>query len=397
MMWPGDPLAAVTHPNPYPYYADLVATRPLFRDEALGLWVASSADAVGAVLISDVCRVRPAAEPVPSALLGSPAADVFRYLVRMNDGRDHLAFKRAISGALASVDLLQVDSLSRTWARLLMEQMRPVDNPARLLDFAFDLPVYVVGSLLGLTRDTLQRVALWMGDFVHCLAPTSSPGQVERGKVAAGHLLATYHSHLAAQRTRPTNNLLGALAWQAARLQCEDADSVVVANGIGLLSQAYEATAGLIGNTLVALAFHRETLEQVRADPAALGDVVREVLRHDPPIQNTRRFVSGSAILAGRQMEAGERILVVLAAANRDPSANPDPDRFDRLRRNRKSFTFGVGAHACPSEALATTIARGGLEALLLAGIDPEELTGRVTYRPSLNARVPLLGQQLET
>jgi len=190
---------------------------------------------------------------------------------------------------------------------------------------------------------------------------------------------------------------LGALSWQAARLECEDADSVVVANGIGLLSQAYEATAGLIGNTLVALAFHRETLEQVRADPAALGDVVHEVLRHDPPIQNTRRFVSGSAIVAGRQMEAGERILVVLAAANRDPSANPDPDRFDRLRKNRKSFTFGVGAHACPGEALATTIARGGLEALLLAGIDPEELTGRVTYRPSLNARVPLLGQQLET
>ena len=56
---PRDPVAAVTHPDPYPYYAELVAQRPLYRDESLGLWVASSAQAVTAVLTSDICRVRP--------------------------------------------------------------------------------------------------------------------------------------------------------------------------------------------------------------------------------------------------------------------------------------------------------------------------------------------------
>src|SRR6266567_128919 len=71
---PGNPIAAVTHPDPYPCYADLVATTPLYRDDTLGLWVATSAEVVLAVLTSDLCRVRPAAEPVPKALLGSPAA-----------------------------------------------------------------------------------------------------------------------------------------------------------------------------------------------------------------------------------------------------------------------------------------------------------------------------------
>ena len=76
-MPPISPIAAVTHADPYPVYADLVAYRPLYFDEALGLWVASSAAAVTAVLTHPLCRVRPLAEPVPNAIVGSPAGDVF--------------------------------------------------------------------------------------------------------------------------------------------------------------------------------------------------------------------------------------------------------------------------------------------------------------------------------
>jgi cytochrome P450 len=72
---PATPIAAVTHADPYPYYAALVAERPLYRDDALGLWVASSAAAVRAVMTSELCRVRPADEPVPKALIvGRPSA-----------------------------------------------------------------------------------------------------------------------------------------------------------------------------------------------------------------------------------------------------------------------------------------------------------------------------------
>ena len=93
---PQNPIVAVTHPDPYPYYADLVASRPIYRDETAGLWIASSAAVVTAVLTSDLCRVRPPTEQVPSTLLGSSAADVFRHLVRMNDGQKHAPMKRAV-------------------------------------------------------------------------------------------------------------------------------------------------------------------------------------------------------------------------------------------------------------------------------------------------------------
>src|SRR5438094_4344316 len=91
---PKAPTAVVTQPDPYPYYASLVASRPLYHDAELGLWVASSAQTVTEILGSDVCKVRPPDEPVPGKLLGSAAGDVFGGLVRMNDGPARARFKR---------------------------------------------------------------------------------------------------------------------------------------------------------------------------------------------------------------------------------------------------------------------------------------------------------------
>jgi cytochrome P450 len=390
--FPLDPIAAVTHADPYPYYAHLVANQPLYRDQALGLWVASGADAVTGALASDLCRVRPPAEPVPKALLGSPAAEIFRHLVRMNDGRGHCPFKQAVSAALHSIDATEAALQSSRWTRFLLQDMGPTGDPDRLTDWAFQLPVHVVATLLGVPQDTLHQTALWMGDFVRCLAPASSPEQIERGKVAAGDLLELFGS----LATSPSGGgLLVALAREARQVG-RDSTDVIVANAIGFLSQAYEATAGLIGNTLVVLGSQLEVSRQAKAEPALLRDVVQEVLRYDPPIHNTRRFVARSGTVAGQEMNEGDVILVVLAAANRDPLANPRPERFEISRRDRRIFTFGAGIHACPGEALAATIAQAAIEEAIRAGIDPAHLPRAVTYRPSANARIPLWGKQAE-
>jgi cytochrome P450 len=164
----------------------------------------------------------------------------------------------------------------------------------------------------------------------------------------------------------------------------------VVANGIGLLWQAYEATAGLIGNTLLTLARHQDICEKVIARPAVLDLVIQEVLRYDPPIQNTRRFLAGNGIVAGEEMKEGDIILIVLAAANRDPVANRGPDRFDIFRKDRRIFTFGVGVHACPGEILAATITRAGIEQLMASDVNLQRLVETVRYRSSANARIPL-------
>lgn len=390
MPFPPNPIAAVTHPDPYPYYAALVAERPVYRDDALGLWVASSADAVTAALTHECCRVRPPAEPVPAALLGSSAGDVFRHLVRTTDGASHCPLKRAVSATLDSIEEARAAELSAEWARRLAGELELGARSHGLREYAFRLPVYVVGSLLGVPRERLHQAALRVEDFVRCLAPASSPEQVARGKDAVADLLDTFRDLLATGGTGPADGLLGTLAREARR-HGRDGTDTIAANGIGLMTQSYEATAGLLGNSLVALATHRDARELVDADPARLVGVVREVLRHDPPVQNTRRFLARDAVVAGHRMREGDAILIVLAAANRDPSANADPDRFDPARESPRSFTFGAGPHGCPGERLAVTIARVGVAHLLAAGLVPERVREPVAYRPSANARIPLL------
>lgn len=386
---PSDPIAAVTHADPYPYYAGLVARTPLYRHGALGLWVASGAAEVTAVLASDACRVRPPAEPVPKPLVGSAAGKIFGHLVRMNDGERHGPFKGAVSATLSKFDQARLAGTARASARTLWRESGRAVDTGRVNGFAFDLPVHVVGSLLGIPERDLSRTALWMASFVRCLAPGSSAEQLESGRVAAGGLFEMLGALLAGDP--PADGLVGILAGEARRAGRDDTE-VIVANAVGFMSQAYEATAGLIGNTLVALGGVRGLRQRCEADPTTLGPVIDEVVRYDPPVQNTRRFVAREAIVAGQPMKTDDAILVVLAAANRDPAANRAPERFDIARSERVSFTFGSGVHACPGEVIAKTIARAGVERLLESGIDPESLARSRRYRPSANVRIPLFG-----
>lgn len=381
MEYPNDPIAAATHPDPYPYYAALATQMPLSHDRTLDMWIAAGAEAVTAVLGSTHCRVRPPTEPIPAHLLGSPVAEVFPHLVRMSDGTTHHARKRAVSATLAQMDRGHIAAQSDRWAQSLGDRDALALAPRGVMDFAFRLPVCVVASLLGIPDAAAPGVALSVGDFVACLAPSSSAGQRERGAAATRHLLAIFRTLIAAHRETDTHTTLTALT---------DEDEIGrIAHRIGLLMQTYEATAGLIGNTLVALATDPALREQAATDPRTLRHVVAEVLRHDPPIQNTRRFLAEDGTVAGAQMRAGDCILVVLAAANRDPSVNPHPERFDATRTQRRTFTFGSGAHACPGDAIAATITEIGVARLIAAGLAPERLTETVTYRASVNARIP--------
>jgi cytochrome P450 len=378
---PANPIEAVVHADPYPYYADLVAHAPVHRDETLGLWVASSARAVTAVLASGLCRVRPRAEPVPRALVGTAAGAIFGHLVRMNDGLGHRALKPAVARAIDTVSPPSVHELSARWARVLVHELA-------LDDFTHQLSSHVIATLLGVPGALLRPVAHWTADLAGALGPRSTPEQIERGAFAAARLLDVFQAMSPVENDRTEPRLFAVLEREA---QADGpAMSAIAANGIGLLTQAYEATAGLIGNAVVALAARPELRRDASRDLVLLRRCVEEVARHDAPVQNTRRFLASPGIVAGTAMQEGDAVLVLLAAANRDPAANPDPDRFDPTRAHRRTFTFGSGAHACPGQSIATAIAAAGVAALLSAAVDLERAAERATYRPSVNVRIPL-------
>jgi cytochrome P450 len=321
-------IAAVTHPDPYPYYATL-AQGGLRYDAALKLWIAASPELIREVMAHPACRVRPPAEPVPAAIAGS-AGELFGMLVRMNDGERHTQGRAALQTILASMD----DDAVALRARRIASELAAGSDAAMLNHVAAETPVRVVASLLGFDAARMAEIARLVGAFVACLSPLSAGAQIEAAHDAARALL-------------------------AAMQDVSDAPLPELANMVGLMSQAYEATAGLVGNSVVA---------RWRGASGTAAQLVARTAQEDPSIQNTRRFLAADAHIGGVSLKAGDVVLLLLGAAARE------------------GLGFGHGAHRCPGQRIAETIAAATLEVLMQTPL-PEKLTWR--YRPSVNARIP--------
>lgn len=218
---------------------------------------------------------------------------------------------------------------------------------------------------------------------MQCIPAAATPAQ----QAAAARAATSLQDLLAPELTGSGHGLLAELVRAAARDDWTER-APLLANGIGFLSQTYDATAGLIGNSLLAIG--RQDIPAL-ASAAGLEPFVTEVARHDAPVQNTRRFAAEPARLGGAEVAAGDAILVVLAAANRDPRVNPGPAAFRSDRASPVLFTFGAGGHRCPGQVIAVTIASAVIAALISHGWDASHLPAAITYHPLANARIPVL------
>jgi cytochrome P450 len=168
---------------------------------------------------------------------------------------------------------------------------------------------------------------------------------------------------IAERRARPANDLLSALvAVEERGDQLTDAEIVTMC-GL-LLAAGNVTTTDLIGNGVWTLLRHPAELAKLRANPALIKNAVEELLRFEPPVMQTGRLASEDVTIGGCSIGRGESVLSLLAAANRDPAACPDPDRFDISRADVCHHSFGGGAHYClgaPLARLEAQIALGRL------------------------------------
>ncbi|OBV39124.1 cytochrome P450 [Janthinobacterium psychrotolerans] len=317
-MFPHDPdhlLAAVTHAAPFDYYRRQADGPPLRFDAALDCWLATGAG-VAAVLEHVDLRVRPAGQPVPAHLIGTACGALFAELARMNDGARHAAAKRKLMKQLAGVDLA---GLHADTARLARDHLP--GSAQQLNALIFDVPLLAVAQLLGFAPADGPRIAQWTQDVVAALPVTAERASVARAELAASALQAAFSG------LRP------------------DADASQTANLIGLLIQTCEATAALLGNSVLAL---------------------RTCQGPTLAIHNTRRFAACDVQIDKVTIRQGQMVLVLLAGAG---------------------LAYGHGVHRCPGQAVAQTIVAAILpawsEALRSLGLDWH-------YRPSPNARIPV-------
>jgi cytochrome P450 len=314
--------------DPYALYARMLARHPLRRDTQNNIWAVYSYAACRTLLDSDAVGI-PALPEASLAALDPQTTALARLLVRLSNPPLHASLKQLA---------LQLHALRR-----------PVDIPALLERL---LPAAAEFDWVEAVCKKLPALALLDGfGFPQNEIATVLP-EVERlAKIMLPHRTAQQAAELdAAVRC--------VLPLVEQRLHAALGDSehlpALAANLIGLLVQSHDAGRGLLCNTLLQHLQHGAGMRK----PEDFRRTAIETLRFDAPIHNTRRVALRDMTLEGCHIAQGDILLLVLAAANRDPAHFVDPMRFDVRRGNNDAhLSFGSGPHLCVAKHFSIQLA----------------------------------------
>ncbi|KOG25194.1 MULTISPECIES: cytochrome P450 family protein [Streptomyces] len=344
--------------NPYPYYAKLREAGPVHEvrmPDGFQFWLVVGHEE-GRAALAD-----PRLAKSPSVIgVRPPEEDIIGVHLLAADAPDHTRLRRLVTAEFTG---RRVEGLRPRIERLtheLADAMEPAGRADLVDAYAFPLPITVICELLGVPaedRDTFRR---WSHELV---VPTGERGIQEALEGFGGYLDELIEDKRCAG---PADDLLSGLI--AAR--AEDGDRLsgpeLRAMAYLLLIAGHETTVNLISNTVRNLLTHPEQLAALRADPDLLDGAIEESLRYDGPVETgTFRFTREDVTLGGREIPAGQSVLVGIGALDRDPARFSDPDRFDIRRDTRGHLAFGHGIHYCLGAPLARLEGRIALRTLL--------------------------------
>lgn len=346
--------------DPYPVLAALRANGPVLWHEPMGMWLATTHEAVGQVLRSRrLGRVWTDREPASqmesfNALHRNQMMDCkekdhprLRSLVAKSFSRGHVERMRP-----------RIEELARSMVDDLGERFDVLG------DYAEPMPVYVIADLLGVPREDHDRLRAWSQAIVHMYEP--DVGALTRAAaVEASTAFSDYVREVVAERrTNLGEDLISDLIAERGR-GAKLTDDELVASVVLLLNAGHEASVNVFGNGFHALLQHPDQLERITSGEVAVEVALEEMIRFDAPLQLFERTATADVTISGQLIRAGQKIACLMGSANRDSEAFAHAEAFDVGRDPNPHVGFGMGVHFCLGAPLARLELQISLQTLL--------------------------------
>ena len=286
----------------------------------------------------------------------------------MRVGAEHIRLRRQTGAGFTPPRVeAMCPSIHRTMKQLLdrvYEQGRM--NLAQ--DISYHLPTLVIADLLGVPAEDRARFQRWsdmLADFAAPAAGASMLDAARRANRAMVEMKDYFLPLIEQRREHPTPDILSLMVH--AQEQGQMTPGELVANAILLLFAGHTTTTDQLSNCVHDLLAHPEQLQLLRRRPELLRTAVEESLRFHPAVPFVFRVAVEDVELRGKTLRQGDVVFLGMAAANRDPRAFRDPDRFDITRDNShpRHLSFGFGAHHCMGAGLARREIETGVSMLL--------------------------------
>ncbi len=255
--------------------------------------------------------------------------------------------------------------------------------------FSYPLPITVICEMLGIPPEDREQTRVWSED----LLSTQTPERQEETRRNIGEFIAYLRNLFAQKRETPDDDLTS----QLLRVEVEGdrlTEDEILAMVFILFVAGHITTVNLIANGVFALLSNPEQANKLRNDSGLVPNAVEEILRYYGPAETTTaRYAREDVVVGGQEIAKGEPLLVVLAAADRDPTRFADPQAFDITREDaNRHIAFGKGVHACLGAPLARLEGQIALETLfrrypdLRLAVPESEITWAPSFLRSLTS-----------
>ena len=340
--------------DPYRTYEQLRRKDPVHRMRLIEAWALTRYEDVQDVLI-DHKRFTNAERNY----------DYMQYRTFLDlDPPDHTRLRGLVSKAFTPRAVRELGPRIQGLVDELLDAVAGKSRIDLISDFAFPLPVIVIAEMLGVPAEDRARFREWSDDIALSVNPLLNNEQIERVQQATEELFDYFEGIIEQRRQAPQNDMISALLAaeeEGDRLTHEELLSTLML----LLVAGNETTRNLIGNGMLALLKNPAQLQRLRDHPELLDSAINELLRYDSPVQIDSRNAIDDVEIGGKRIAAGQRILAIVGAANRDPQVFANPDELDIGRDEVSHLSFGRGIHYCLGSPLAILEGRIAFTSLL--------------------------------
>jgi cytochrome P450 len=353
---------------PYPKYHELQEACPVYKvpDDELYL-VTRYDDCVDVLTDPDTfsSKAGPGLRQKPAPAAKAVLAQGHR-LVRTlltNDPPSHTYYRRIVSKAFTARRVAALESGVARVIDGLIDGLEAAGHADFVSAFAQPLPLIVISQFLGVASEDLQTFRHWSDDAAEVLGGTLSEQRQIEVTTSLVELLQYFADQTQARRGSPGPDFLSSLiSSEGSRLTTEE----IIAIAYVVLVAGNETTVNLLSSVMLLLLQDPALMSRVRADRSLVPTVIEEALRLQAPVQGFPRVAVTDTEIHGVPIAAGSQVMVMIGAANRDPSYFEDPDAV-RLEggQSRAHISFGKGIHFCVGAALSRLEAEIGLNALL--------------------------------
>lgn len=387
-----DPLSEEFFENPWEMYRWLRDEAPTYHNEELGFWAVSRYDdcvevhrdvatytSTRGLNLAQLCH----------AEFGE-VADAAGMMIMM-DPPMHERMRKLVNRAFTPRRIAAWEPVVQAVIGGLLDERSDLDAFDAVVDFAGPFPVEVICTIVGVPEGDRQQIRHWTDSMLEL--EVGSPYPTAEGIDAAIKLSEYTLALVADKRAHPSDDMIGHLLEaevERADGEMEHLTDLEISRFLSLLTAAgSETVTKLVGNGVMTFAEHPDELARFQADPSLAGSAVEEVLRWRAPSQYQGRYALRDREFHGRTIPAGSPVLIVTGAANRDPRAYDDPDRFDITREGPLGISFGHGIHYCIGAHLARLEGRTAFTELYRRWPDLQVDLDGITYVHMANVAGP--------